>query len=114
MKLRGAVCLLVVVVLVLAGLWLRGGAAAGSLPEASWGAWRTVDVEHWSVHVRVNAWAHAAEADLHFGKAEDLELRAYGANDARTAVSESVRFTLHPDGTLTTAPLTSTGDATGR
>ncbi|MCU7826998.1 hypothetical protein [Kitasatospora sp. DSM 101779] len=113
MKLRGVVCLAVAAAVVLGGLWVRGGAAAGFLPEASWEAWRSVDVEHWSVHVRVNAWANAAEADLHYGKAEDLTLRAYGATDTRTADVEPVRFTLRPDGTITVAHVTTDDGGTG-
>ncbi|MFD0526236.1 hypothetical protein ACFQ1I_01570 [Kitasatospora arboriphila] len=101
--------------LVFAGLAVRGGAAAGLLPEASWGAWRSQELEHWSVRVRVNDWADAAEADLHYGKAEDLTLRAYGASDTRTADGEAVRFTLRPDGTVTVAavPVPAAGAGAG-
>ncbi|MEW1910307.1 hypothetical protein AB0442_17925 [Kitasatospora sp. NPDC085895] len=113
MKLRGVLGGATACALVLAGLGVRGGAAAGLLPEASWGAWRSQELEHWSVRVRVNDWADAAEADLHYGKAEDLTLRAYGASDTRTAEGEAVRFTLRPDGTVTVARAAVDGGGAG-
>ncbi|MEV7181965.1 hypothetical protein [Kitasatospora sp. NPDC093679] len=113
MKLRGVLGAAAAGVLVFAGLGVRGGAAAGLLPEASWGAWRSQELEHWSVRVRVNGWADAAEADLHYGKAEDLTLRAYGASDTRTAEGEAVRFTLRPDGTVTVARTAVDGGGAG-
>ncbi|MEV8098358.1 hypothetical protein [Kitasatospora sp. NPDC085879] len=113
MKLKGVVRLAVAAAVVLAGLWVRGGAAAGFLPESSWGNWRSEEVEHWSVHVRVNTWSHAAEADLHYGKAEDTTLKAYGASDSYAADLEPVRFTLSPGGTLTVTRLAPNGAGAG-
>lgn len=79
------------------------GAAPGLLPERSWGAWRHEEVAHWSAHVRVNNWTHAAEADLHMGKAEDISLRAYGKTARDTSTMGDITFTLTPDGKLTAA-----------
>lgn len=77
------------------------GAAAGLLPEGSWGAWRQEEVAQWSAHIRVNHWTHAAEAELYMGKAEQISLRAYGETDRGTSVTGVVTFTLTPDGRLT-------------
>ncbi|WP_431676484.1 hypothetical protein [Kitasatospora sp. KL5] len=105
MKLKGVVCLAAAAAVALAGLGVRSGAAAGFLPDSSLGHWRSEEVEHWSVRVRVNSWAYAAEADLHYGKAAAVTLKAYGANDGYTADLEPVRFTLGPDGTITVTRL---------
>ncbi|MEV6734881.1 MULTISPECIES: hypothetical protein [unclassified Streptomyces] len=77
------------------------GAAPGLLPESSWGAWRQEEVADWSAHIRVNRWAHAAEAEIHWGKAEQISLRAYGDEDRDTSGMERTTFTLTPDGKLT-------------
>ncbi|MFE6845382.1 hypothetical protein [Streptomyces sp. NPDC057686] len=78
------------------------GAASGLLPESSWGAWRHEEIDHWSAHIRVNRWSRAAEAEIHWGKAEQISLRAYGDADHDTsAMNGGVTFTLTPDGKLT-------------
>ncbi|MCX4625686.1 MULTISPECIES: hypothetical protein [unclassified Streptomyces] len=77
------------------------GAAPGLLPESSWGAWRQEEVANWSAHIRVNRWSHAAEAEIHWGKAEQISLRAYGDADHGTSGMMNTTFTLTPDGRLT-------------
>ncbi|MER7463015.1 hypothetical protein [Streptomyces sp. NPDC097981] len=99
---RGSVLLFAVVAALLAftAFSVYRGAAANLLPQSSWGSWRQEEVVQWSVHIRVNRWTHAAEAELHMGKSEDLSLRAYGATDHGTAITGET-FTLTPDGELT-------------
>ncbi|MER6443704.1 hypothetical protein [Streptomyces venezuelae] len=82
-------------------LAVREGHAVGLMPERSWGPWTDGGIEGWSTHVRVNAWGDAAQADIHFGKAEDLTLRAYGTTARVTSMMEPTVFTLTPDGRLT-------------
>ncbi|MFE2143416.1 hypothetical protein ACFXA3_17035 [Streptomyces sp. NPDC059456] len=94
-----AVC--VVVLSAGAVVGVREGRAPGLLPERSWGPWTDGGIEGWSTHVRVNRWGDAAEADIHFGKAEDLTLHAYGKTVSATSMMEPTVFTLTPDGRLT-------------
>lgn len=91
----------VVVLLGLVGWYLFSGRGAGLLPQDSWGPWRQKQVHDWSVWVRVNSWSDAAEADGHYGKADDFTLKAYGTSATTATVMEGVRFTLAPDGELT-------------
>ncbi|MFG2994548.1 hypothetical protein ACGFZK_35525 [Streptomyces sp. NPDC048257] len=90
-----------VVVLLSAVVAVREGRASGLMPERSWGPWTDGGIEGWSTHVRVNTWGDAAQADIHFGKAEDLTLRAYGKTARATSMMEPTVFTLTPDGRLT-------------
>ncbi|MCX4808680.1 hypothetical protein ACFWWM_30845 [Streptomyces sp. NPDC058682] len=105
-----AIYLILATVLLAAGDFaVRQGPVAGLLPEATWGGWRSQEVLHWSAHIRVNVWAHAAEAEIHMGKAESITLMAYG-EDAHGATSmDPTAFTLTPDGKLTGRELTFTG-----
>ncbi|WP_405443837.1 hypothetical protein OG373_40025 [Streptomyces avidinii] len=80
---------------------VREGRAAGLLPERSWGPWTATRIEAWSTHVRVNTWGDAAQAEIHFGKAEDLTLHAYGKTARATGMMQPTVFTLTPDGKLT-------------
>ncbi|NUP24775.1 MAG: hypothetical protein HOZ81_53725 [Streptomyces sp.] len=91
----------VVVLLGLAGWYLFSGRGAGLLPQDSWGPWQEKRMHDWSVWVRVNTWTDAAEADGHYGKADDFTLKAYGTSATATTAMEGVRFTLTPDGGLT-------------
>ncbi|MFI1769872.1 hypothetical protein ACH41H_49035 [Streptomyces sp. NPDC020800] len=90
-----------VALLGLVGWYLFSGPGAGLLPQDSWGPWREKRVPYWSVWVRVNSWSNAAEADGHYGKADDFTLKAYGTSATTTTVMEGVWFTLAPDGELT-------------
>ena len=83
------------------GWYLFSGRGAGLLPQDRWGPWQEKRVHHWSVWVRVNSWSDAAEADGHYGKADDFTLKAYGTSATATTAMEGVRFTLAPDGELT-------------
>lgn len=80
---------------------VREGRAPGLLPEGSWGPWTDGGIEGWSTHVRVNNWGDAAEADIHYGKAEDLVLQAHGKTASVTSMMEPTVFTLTPHGRLT-------------
>ncbi|MFF4268249.1 hypothetical protein [Streptomyces virginiae] len=80
---------------------VREGRASGLMPESSWGPWTDGGIEGWSTRVRINTWGEAAQADIHFGKAEDLYLRAYGKTVRVTSMMEPTVFTLTPDGRLT-------------
>ncbi|MFD5618698.1 hypothetical protein [Streptomyces yangpuensis] len=80
---------------------VREGRAPGLMPERSWGPWTDGSIEGWSTHVRVNTWGRAAEADIHFGKAEDIVLQAYGKTARETSMTGPTVFTLTPDGRLT-------------
>ncbi|MEU3902454.1 hypothetical protein [Streptomyces goshikiensis] len=51
--------------------------------------------------VRVNAWGEAAQADTHFGKAEDLGLGAYGKTARAMSTMNPTAFAPAPDGRLT-------------
>ncbi|MFD8634976.1 MULTISPECIES: hypothetical protein [unclassified Streptomyces] len=83
------------------------GPATGLLPEATWGVWRSREVPHWSVYIRVNTWAHAAEAEIHMGKSEGITLKAYGEDAHGTTSMHPTAFTLTPDGKLTVRELAS-------
>ncbi|MFJ7780685.1 hypothetical protein [Streptomyces yangpuensis] len=80
---------------------VREGRAPGLMPERSWGPWTDGSMEGWSTHVRVNTWGHAAEADIHYGKAEHIVLQAYGKTVRETGTAGATVFTLTPDGRLT-------------
>ncbi|MFE3181884.1 hypothetical protein ACFXKR_13600 [Streptomyces violascens] len=96
------ICLILAAVLPAAGVFaVQQGPAAGLLPQATWGGWRSQEVLHWSAHIRVNAWAHAAEAEIHMGKAESITLKAYGGDAHGTTNMDPTAFTLTPDGKLT-------------
>ncbi|MFJ6486360.1 MULTISPECIES: hypothetical protein [unclassified Streptomyces] len=97
-----AICLVLATALLAGGVFaVRQGPAAGLLPEATWGGWRSREVLHWSTHVRVNRWAHAAEAEIRMGKAEWITLKAYGEDAHGTTGMYPTAFTLTPDGKLT-------------
>ncbi|WP_405680596.1 hypothetical protein OG239_05645 [Streptomyces sp. NBC_00868] len=83
------------------GLCFFQGKTPGLLPEGSWGAWRSGDIAGWSTHIRVNTWSQAAEARINWGKAEAIELNAYGKTARDTTVTHRTVFTLTPDGKLT-------------
>ncbi|KOY54908.1 hypothetical protein [Streptomyces sp. XY332] len=88
--------------LVFTAFGIHRGTAPGLLPESSWGAWRQEEIGHWSAHIRVSRWTHAAEAEIHWGKAEQISLRAYGDADRDTSVMNGgITFTLTPEGRLT-------------
>ncbi|MEU2872820.1 hypothetical protein ABZ769_27030 [Streptomyces olivoreticuli] len=54
------------------------GTQTGDPPDSGWGAWEVERVADWSASVRVNAQVHAAEAEVHMGKAESITIKAYG------------------------------------
>ncbi|MFE9635804.1 hypothetical protein [Streptomyces sp. NPDC006463] len=83
------------------GLCFYQGKTPGLLPESSWGAWRHDEIAGWSTHVRVNTWSQAAEAQINWGKAEAIELNAYGKTARGTTTTDRTVFTLTPDGKLT-------------
>ncbi|MFJ3520708.1 hypothetical protein [Streptomyces sp. NPDC090131] len=101
LRLAGALAALVVLVSAGIVVAVREGPAAGLMPERSWGPWTDGGIEGWSTHVRVNTWGDAAQADIHFGKAEDIFLRAYGKTARVTSMMQTTVFTLTPDGRLT-------------
>lgn len=104
-----AIYLVLAAVLLAAGVFaVRQGPAAGLLPEATWGGWRSQEVLQWSAHIRVNKWAHAAEAEIHMGKAESITLKAYGEDARGTTGMFPTAFTLTPDGNLTGREVTVT------
>ncbi|WP_371619445.1 hypothetical protein [Streptomyces sp. NBC_00454] len=92
---------LAVALLAFTGLCFCQGKTPALYPESSWGPWRSETIDGWSAFVRVNSWTHAAQADLHYGKAEDLSLNAYGETVHGDTVMERMVFTLTPDGRLT-------------
>lgn len=101
------ICLVLAAALPAAGVFaVRQGPAAGLLPESTWGARRSQEVLHWSAYIRVNTWAHAAEAEIRMGKAESITLKAYGENAHGTTSMDPTAFTLTPDGKLTGRELT--------
>ncbi|MFD9358725.1 hypothetical protein [Streptomyces sp. NPDC060031] len=105
-----AIYLILAAVLLATGVFaVRQGPAAGLLPEATWGGWRAQEVLHWSAYIRVNTWAHAAEAEIHMGKAESITLKAYGADAHGTTHMDRTAFTLTPDGKLTGRELAPAG-----
>ncbi|MFD7339998.1 hypothetical protein ACFV98_28950 [Streptomyces violascens] len=105
-----AIYLILAAVLLAAGVFaVRQGPAAGLLPEAAWGDWRSQEVLHWSAHIRVSTWAHAAEAEIHMGKAESITLKAYGEDAHATTSMDPTAFTLTPDGKLTGRELPAAG-----
>ncbi|MFI7359020.1 hypothetical protein ACIBTP_34465 [Streptomyces avidinii] len=102
LRLAGTLAVALVVLMSAGAVFaVRDGRAAGYLPERSWGPWTDAQIEGWSTHVRVNTWGDAAQADIHYGKAEDLTLNAYGKTARATTMMRSTVFTLTPDGTLT-------------
>ncbi|MFD9482916.1 hypothetical protein [Streptomyces sp. NPDC059991] len=105
-----AICLVLAAVLLATGAFaVRQGPAAGLLPETAWSGWRSEEVLHWSAYIRVNTWAHAAEAEIHMGKAESITLKAYGEDAHGTTSMDPTAFTLTPDGKLTGRELAATG-----
>ncbi|WP_371648927.1 MULTISPECIES: hypothetical protein [unclassified Streptomyces] len=105
-----AVCLILAAVLLATGAFtVRQGPVTGLLPEGRWSGWRSEEVLHWSAHIRVNTWAHAAEAEIHMGKAESITLKAYGEDAHGTTSMDPTAFTLTPDGKLTGRELPATG-----
>ncbi|MFI6689612.1 hypothetical protein [Streptomyces sp. NPDC050485] len=98
---RATAIYLVLATVLLAGVFaVRQGPAAGLLPEATWGSWRSQEVLHWSAHIRVNTLAHAAEAEIHMGKAESITLKAYGEDAHGSTNMDPTAFTLTPRGKL--------------
>ncbi|MGW2988157.1 hypothetical protein [Streptomyces goshikiensis] len=95
----GALGLLAVVLIAFTSLFFFQGKTPGLYPERSWGPWRSETMDPWSTHVRINSWTHAAQAHIHYGKAEDIYLDAYG--ETRDATSFGTVFTLTPEGRLT-------------
>ncbi|MFJ9078315.1 hypothetical protein ACIRO3_24230 [Streptomyces sp. NPDC102278] len=93
--------LLAMAVLALTGLLFHQGRTPALYPERSWGPWRSETMGVWSTHVRTNSWAHAAQARIHYGKAEDIHLDAYGETVRDTGRMSPTDFTLTPDGGLT-------------
>ncbi|MEU4346117.1 hypothetical protein [Streptomyces sp. NPDC023838] len=97
-----AIYLVLAAVLLATGAFpVREAPGAGLLPEATWSGWRSEEVLHWSAHIRVSAWAHAAEAEIHMGKAESITLKAYGEDAHGTTSTDPTAFTLTPEGKLT-------------
>lgn len=92
---------LAVVALALTGLLFQQGRTPGLYPERSWGPWRSERTGVWSTHVRINSWTHAAQARIHYGKAEEIHLDAYGETARDTSGMFRTDFTLTPDGRLT-------------
>lgn len=95
-----AAVLLAAVLLALTGVFFQQGRTPGLYPERSWGPWRAETMGAWSTHVRVNSWTHAAQSRIHYGKAEDISLDAYGRTREATSAFGAV-FTLTPEGRLT-------------
>ncbi|MFD9378064.1 hypothetical protein ACFWBH_21385 [Streptomyces sp. NPDC059999] len=93
--------LVAVVVLALTGLLFHQGRTPLLYPERSWGPWKSETMGAWSTHVRINSWVPAAQARVHYGKAEDVHLDAFGGTDHDTSVFFRTAFTLTPDGRLT-------------
>ncbi|MER5776974.1 hypothetical protein ABT144_22300 [Streptomyces sp. NPDC002039] len=93
--------LVAVVVLALTGVLFHQGRTPGLYPERSWGPWKSETMGAWSTHVRTNSWVHAAQARIHYGKAEDVDLDAYGETARKTSGMFPTDFTLTPDGRLT-------------
>ncbi|MGW3061616.1 hypothetical protein ACWC98_37725 [Streptomyces goshikiensis] len=91
---------LAVVPLAFTGLFFHQGKTPGLYPERSWGSWRSERMGSWSTYVRINSWTHAAQARIHYGKAEEIHLDAYGETRDATSPFGTV-FTLTPDGRLT-------------
>ncbi|MER6519241.1 hypothetical protein ABT246_20630 [Streptomyces sp. NPDC001553] len=93
--------LVAVVVLALTGVLFHQGRTPGLYPEGSWGPWKSETMGAWSTHVRTNSWVPAAQARIHYGKAEAVDLDAYGETARETSGMFSTDFTLTPDGRLT-------------
>ncbi|MCY0917400.1 hypothetical protein OS965_04295 [Streptomyces sp. H27-G5] len=93
--------LVAVLVLALTGVLFHQGRTPGLYPERSWGPWKSETMGAWSTHVRTNSWVPAAQARVHYGKAEDVYLDAFGGTDHDTSVFFRTAFTLTPDGSLT-------------
>ncbi|WP_404962581.1 hypothetical protein [Streptomyces sp. 147326] len=100
-SLASALGVLAAALLAFTGLCFCQGRTPGLLPESSWGAWRHEGLAGWSTHVRVNTWSHAAQARVNWGKAEEIELNAYGRAARGTTATHRTVFTLTPDGKLT-------------
>ncbi|MGW7104512.1 hypothetical protein [Streptomyces sp. NPDC054838] len=96
-----AVAFLVAVLLSYTSMCFYQGKTPSLYPESSWGPWKHEQIASWSTHVRVNTWTHAAQAQMHYGKAEDISLGAYGKTVHESSVIDQNTFTLTPDGRLT-------------
>ncbi|WP_327411513.1 hypothetical protein [Streptomyces sp. NBC_01233] len=83
------------------GLCFSQGKTPGLLPESSWGDWRDEERDGWSTHVRVSTWSRAAQARIDWGKAEGIDLNAYGRTARDISIMHRTVFTLTPDGKLT-------------
>ncbi|MFE2288901.1 hypothetical protein ACFXDJ_32610 [Streptomyces sp. NPDC059443] len=92
---------LAVALLAFTGLCFYQGKTPGLYPESSWGPWRDETIGPWSTHVRVSSWTHASQARLHYGKAEGIDLNAYGETAHAANATGHIDFTLTPDGRLT-------------
>ncbi|WP_330300218.1 hypothetical protein [Streptomyces sp. NBC_00503] len=93
---------LVVALLAFTGLCFYQGKTPALYPESSWGPRRSEAIEGGgTAYVRVNSWAHAAQADLQYGKAAGLSLNAYGETVHGVTPLGGISFTLTPDGRLT-------------